>query len=281
MSGTSKKRALAIGLFLVLVLAGVFLLVLLKRAAPPAPPPQLDAGIEQPPAPEPEAVIEEEEPVVETEPPVEPLAVEPDDAKLRELLGELSAHPWFSKWLEHAALGKLVAVVAMIARGESPRTLLGFLPVEGKFQTIRRGEQEFLDPDSYARYDALVEVFLSLDARACARMITRLRPWLDRKVREIDRPDQTFRKLLTRATGELLEVPAVTGDIPLYTTAVVMKIDIPELEAMSEAQKHLFRMGPDNVRKVQEKLRELGGALGLSRELAVYRPITFSATRAD
>ena len=276
----SPRRAIAFGIFLALALVGAVLVLLLRPSAPP-PAPAADAG-EPPPPPAPEpAPLADEEPTGEVEPPPEPLASEPDDEQLRALLGELSGHPSFSKWLEHAALGRLAAVVAMIARGESPRTILGFLPVEGKFQTLRRGEREFVDPQSYSRYDALVEVFLSLDARATARLIARLKPWLDRKVREIEKPGTTFRKLLVQAMGELLEVPCVTGDVPLFTTAVVMKIDIPELEAMSEAQKHLFRMGPENVRKVQGKLRELGRALGLARELAAYRPIAFSATRAE
>ena len=34
-----------------------------------------------------------------------------------------------------------------------------------------------------------------------------------------------------------------------------------KLESMSQAQKHLFRMGPQNVRAIQSKLRELKALL--------------------
>jgi hypothetical protein len=37
----------------------------------------------------------------------------------------------------------------------------------------------------------------------------------------------------------------------------------PELEGLSRAQKHLLRMGPQNMQTLQAKLRELQGALGL------------------
>jgi hypothetical protein len=36
----------------------------------------------------------------------------------------------------------------------------------------------------------------------------------------------------------------------------------PELEALSAAEKHLLRMGPENARQVQEKLSELAELLG-------------------
>ncbi len=37
----------------------------------------------------------------------------------------------------------------------------------------------------------------------------------------------------------------------------------PKLEALSPAQKQLLRMGPENAQKIQAKLRELAGVLGL------------------
>ncbi|GMU06211.1 DUF3014 domain-containing protein [Corallococcus caeni] len=37
----------------------------------------------------------------------------------------------------------------------------------------------------------------------------------------------------------------------------------PSLEALGAAEKHLLRMGPENMRKLQAKLTELAAALGL------------------
>jgi hypothetical protein len=36
------------------------------------------------------------------------------------------------------------------------------------------------------------------------------------------------------------------------------------LEALSQAQKQLLRMGPKNVREIQGKIRELAAALGVA-----------------
>jgi hypothetical protein len=38
----------------------------------------------------------------------------------------------------------------------------------------------------------------------------------------------------------------------------------PELESLSQAQKHLLRMGPENILRIQSKLRELAKALGIA-----------------
>jgi hypothetical protein len=38
------------------------------------------------------------------------------------------------------------------------------------------------------------------------------------------------------------------------------------LENLSEAQKHLLRTGPENVRIIQEKLREIALELGFSQD---------------
>ncbi|GAH52328.1 unnamed protein product, partial [marine sediment metagenome] len=72
-----------------------------------------------------------------------------------------------------------------------------------------------------------------------------------------------FDKTLTVAIVELLKAPVVEGDILLEAKVVSYKMADPELENLSEAQKHLIRMGPENVRKIQAKLREIGLALGI------------------
>jgi len=57
----------------------------------------------------------------------------------------------------------------------------------------------------------------------------------------------------------------VEADIELAREEVNLKFADTELEGMSAAQKHLFRMGPDNIRRVQAKLEKLRATLGLPR----------------
>lgn len=256
----SDRNPFLIVLVLVVLGAGLALYFALKKPdpAPPAPPAAPTPPAEAP-APAPPPAPAEDQPPRPAEP-----AIEPSDEQIRTLAAGCVGHPSLARWLENQAIiGKAVAVVDLIARGESPRKLLSALGPEGNFRTLQREGREYLDPQSYERYTPLADAIEALDPKACAQLYQRLEPWLEKKYREIGEPGRTFRLALADAIGELLKVPAFEGDIPLSTTAVNMKMDLPELEALSDAQKHLLRMGPKNVRRVQARLRALGQALGL------------------
>jgi hypothetical protein len=76
-------------------------------------------------------------------------------------------------------------------------------------------------------------------------------------------PHQDFQDTLIRAIKELLGTPIVEGDIALKEGVISYYMVDEDLEGLSDAQKHLLRMGPQNTRKIQNKLREMAVALGV------------------
>ena len=66
-----------------------------------------------------------------------------------------------------------------------------------------------------------------------------------------------------RAIVEMLRVPVVEGDIELAPSGIVYGFVDPRLEGLSAAQKHLLRMGPQNVRTIHGKLREIADYLAI------------------
>ena len=60
----------------------------------------------------------------------------------------------------------------------------------------------------------------------------------------------------------LLATPVPTGREALIQPSVRFLYQDETLEGLDSAQKQLMRMGPDNARRVQQKLRELETALG-------------------
>jgi hypothetical protein len=76
-------------------------------------------------------------------------------------------------------------------------------------------------------------------------------------------PDGNFDPVLERAIIELLRVPAIDGEVALEPHGIVYAFAEPRLQSMSAAQKQLLRMGPQNVRAVQAKLREIASHLGI------------------
>jgi PAS domain S-box-containing protein len=59
----------------------------------------------------------------------------------------------------------------------------------------------------------------------------------------------------------LLETPNVKGPIELTQPNVLFEYADPQIEALSSGQKLLLRMGPDNAKRVQAKLKELRRAV--------------------
>jgi hypothetical protein len=198
-------------------------------------------------------------------PPAEPPpTVQEGDARVRALVGPLSADPELAKWLGvEGLLQRFTTAVANIAEGESPRMVLNFMAPVGGFQVAEDQGRTTIDPRSYERYDAVARVIGSLDAQGSAQAWAELRPLADRVYAEIAPPGRTFEQTFTRAIEHLLEVPVPQGDVEVVPKGALYVYADPKLEGLSRAQKHLLRMGPGNIQIIQRRLQELHTALGL------------------
>jgi len=67
--------------------------------------------------------------------------------------------------------------------------------------------------------------------------------------------------VLLKAIKELLKVPVVEGKIEVVPRVTTYVYKQEELEKLSDAQKHLLRMGPSNVEIIETKLQEFYEAL--------------------
>lgn len=186
------------------------------------------------------------------------------DVAVRQLVATLSQNPKLVAWLAHEDLvRRFVASVYNIAHGKSPRSHLAFLRPQAPFRVEKEGGRLVTDPRSYRRYDLAAEVFSSIDTQSAVQVLRELKPLTDEAFSEIARPGETFQQTLYDAIAQLLRTPEVPPNAPLEEKVVTYRYVDPELEALSDAQRQLLRMGPDNVRKVKDKLRELALALGM------------------
>jgi len=74
-------------------------------------------------------------------------------------------------------------------------------------------------------------------------------------------PNQDFHPVLLRAIEELLAVPVIEEEIEVVPRVTSYLFRREDLEKLSDAQKHLLRMGPSNVEIIKTKLREFYEAL--------------------
>lgn len=205
------KKIVGIGVVIILAVAaavGIYLLVVRKPDAGPAS--------EKPPAAA-EAVLAEEPGAGALAPLDLPnLELDKSDDLLRSLARDISSHPGLAGWMRTRELvRKFVAAVDNIANGLSPRSQVDFFAPRGAFKAARRDGTYVIDPSGYYRYDPVADVFISLDARAAARLYVSLKPLFQQAYRELGYPDEDFQATLTRAVAELLATPVVDSRVVL------------------------------------------------------------------
>jgi Protein of unknown function (DUF3014) len=194
-----------------------------------------------------------------------PVGLDQSDDFVRQLAKEISSHPRIAQWLQSKELiRRFVAAVDNIANGLSPKAHIDFFEPPGKFAVLKKGNSYIADPNGYSRYDTVADVFVSLDVKQCVSLFRALKPLCQEAYRDLGYPDQDFERTFLRAIVELLETPVVEGDIVLEKAVLNYVILDPELESLSDAQKHLLRMGPENVGAVQAKMREFAISLGFA-----------------
>ena len=193
------------------------------------------------------------------------VALGESDQAVREFAAALSTNPDFAKWLlTKDLILKFVVSVDNVANGLSPKPHIDFFSPSGQFRVVRTKEGTLVDEASYSRYDPVVGVIFSLDAVAAARLYRAVKPLLQDAYRDLGYPGVDFEDTLVRAMAELLETPVVEGPVVLEKKILSYAMTDETLEALSPAQKQLFRMGPKGVRAVHGKIRELAAALGIA-----------------
>jgi len=181
---------------------------------------------------------------------------------VRRLIAGLSSHPQLVVWMLHEGLmRRFVDAVEDVAEGYSPSERLGFLRPNQPFLVQRREGRLVAAPSSFRRYDLLAEVFASIDAAGAVALYHRLEPTLTRIHHEVAPAHYQLDERLLAAIDHLLavEIPAQAPELEQHVLGYAFAE--AELERLSDAQRHLLRMGPANARRIQTKLRELRQAL--------------------
>jgi Protein of unknown function (DUF3014) len=269
-----KVWGMAVAILVLLAAAGaVYYFVFMKKTKPAAEPAPAAAAVE--PA---------KEEATAGGPVFEPLAfpavgLGESDPAVREFAAALSTNPDFAKWLLTKDLvRKFVVSVDNVANGLSPKPHVDFFEPKGGFRVSRSRSGTTVDPASYARYDPVFQAAQSLDATAVARLYRAVKPLIKEAYDELGYPGVDFDDTLVRAMAELLGTPIVEGPVKLEQKVLSYAMTDPVLEGLSAAQKQLLRMGPNAVRAVQGKIREVAAALGIAAS-RLPQPKTYTPGR--
>ena len=208
-------------------------------------------------APEPEVVEPEPEPI-EPEPAFALPPLSDSDPLVRQQAGTLSGNELLARYLAPRDLiARFVVLVENVASGSVPRQHVESLVPEGSFAVLQMGEENHVvDKRSYRRFDSMATVFTSLDTSASVAAYRLLQPLFQEAYGQLGKDGQ-FDRVVIQAIDHLLDTPVVTDEhIRLNRPSVMYRYADKRLEGLSDAQKQLLRMGPDNTRRIQDKLKE-------------------------
>ena len=277
MSDDSEKKTLAPHFLIIAAIVVVIIAIVLwpteENPAPVAEKPVVDTPIEpnEPvdfsPAPPPEPM--EIEPTDEVEPmpePVEEPEPEPldvSDKGVEEALNEISdSEEANSLIVNEGLIQRFVVTVTNLANDEMPASQqIPLTAPEQSFKVYRQADKEWIDAASYKRYTPYVTMMESFDNEALLQLMKRYEGEIQSKYDEIGQPGQPFESVLVEAIDQLLNTPEVPVPVEVYSDSVAYKYADSQLEELSTPQKQLLRTGPDNMRRIKAKLRELKSLL--------------------
>jgi hypothetical protein len=197
------------------------------------------------------------------EAPIEPPAIELPDLNVSDdfMLTQLQEFDLPEMWTNREdLLRRLAVVVDNAAEGKYPARQLGFLAPTGSFKIQREGERLFVDPAGYERFDTHVDVLTAMDPERVASMLELISPLLQEGMRELGNT-RSVETELKQAIDEVMAVPVRRQRLELIQPNVLYEYADPRLEDLSDLQKQVLRMGPDNVARLQRYLVRLEAAL--------------------
>ncbi|MDD4905534.1 MAG: DUF3014 domain-containing protein [Methylobacter tundripaludum] len=188
------------------------------------------------------------------------------DALLREEMTGIS--PVLSGWLNTDQLVRKYVVIANdFSQGLRLEKNLRFLELDQPFAVDQDNENLFIATRSYQRYDRLAAAINALDVQATLAVYKKFRPLLVQVFREFSYPDEySLEDIFTKAAAVILAAPARDGQIALERQSARYKFADQQLEALNPVHKQMLRMGPDNTRIIQNKLRLFVAGLASLKE---------------
>ena len=113
-----------------------------------------------------------------------------------------------------------------------------------------------LSPESYGRYDLLVNLVARADLKFITETYRRFYPLFQESYQRLGYPDGYFNDRVVEVIDHLLTTPEPDGPIRLVRPHVLYEFADAELEALSSGQKLLLRMGGEHAAEIKRVLKE-------------------------
>ena len=157
---------------------------------------------------------------------------------------------------------KFVVFVENISRGEFPQTGLPYRAL-GEEMPVRNIDENFfvMEDSAHARFDEIVQTFVSLDTDAAITLYRTLSPLFQQAYAEIGFRNVSFDETLRLSINNIVRTTNMEGPYQLVKPSVMYLYADASIENLQEVHKQLLRIGPDNTTILKAKLREFASQL--------------------
>ena len=171
----------------------------------------------------------------------------------------ISSAPELAKWLTGDALiRKFMTITNDFSQGQRINKHFEFLTLPQRFTPTTNSEGPFMDTESHQRYNTLAAAIAECDTDGLIATYRIFKPLLQQVYQEFSYPDEfPLEAMLLKAGSEILTAPIIEGPIPLTKSTLRYQFADPQLEALNPVHKQMLRMGPENTRIIQDKVKIL------------------------
>jgi hypothetical protein len=157
---------------------------------------------------------------------------------------------------------KYIALVNDISQNQLFTRHRAFLKPLGKMRVKRDSQGLYLPKDSYRRYDSLADAITAIDVDKGLQLYLTFKPLFEKVYKEFGYPaDYRLEDIFLKAAANVIKAPVIEGRIGLKKHSVKYMYTDKGLESLTGVEKQMLRMGPENTKKIQAKLRKLVQAL--------------------
>ncbi|MFQ6006575.1 MAG: DUF3014 domain-containing protein, partial [Woeseia sp.] len=186
-------------------------------------------------------------------------ALDQSDEYLKLALADVLGSTTVAEMLaETDLITRIVVTVDNLPRDHVAERIRPVAALAAPFDAEAAGNNEYtISPDSYRRYDLLVDLVTSADLDELTEVYGRFYPLFQKAYVDLGYPNAYFNDRLVAVIDHLLMTPQVQEPVSLVRPHVLYEFADMDLESLSSGQKLLLRMGAEHAARIKATLREL------------------------
>ncbi len=161
--------------------------------------------------------------------------------------------------VETDLIARIVATVDNLSRDHVAERIRPVARLDSSFdaETTSNDVEFTISPDSYRRYDLLVDIVTNADLEELTKIYGRFYPLFQKAYIDLGYPNAYFNDRLVTVIDHLLATPEVQDPIRLVRSHVLYEFADMDLESLSSGQKLLIRLGNEHATRIKETLSKL------------------------